>query len=59
MSFYKNNVLHEPIKIFQVNGSTILAVYQGSLSPLDTLIKYRQKQRNGKWSAIRTPKHIH
>ncbi|MGD1117961.1 MAG: hypothetical protein ABR886_00555 [Dehalococcoidales bacterium] len=59
MSFTKENVIHEPIKTFQVNGNTILAVYRGSLSPLDILIKYRQKQKNGKWSNIRTPKHIH
>ena len=39
MSFTKENVIHEPIKTFQVNGSTILAVYRGSLSPLDILIK--------------------
>ena len=29
------------------------------MSPLDILIKYRQKLKNGKWSNIRTPKHIH
>jgi len=59
MSFNKNEELHIPIKIFQVNGSTIIAIYKGSLSPLDILIKYKQKLKNGKWSSLRTPKHIH
>jgi len=50
----------DPIKYFQVNDSTILAIYPGSLSKLDILIKYRQKNKTtGKWSNIRTPKHIH
>ena len=43
---------------FPVNGSFYIAIYQGSLSPYDVLIKYRQFE-NGKWSRIRTPKHIH
>lgn len=59
MSFNKSGQCHVPIKIFQVNGSTIIAVYKGSLSPLDILIKYKQKLKNGKWSSLRTPKHIH
>jgi hypothetical protein len=59
MDFRKNDVLHTPIKVFQVNGNTILAIYMGSISPLDILIKYRQKLKSGKWSNIRTPKHIH
>ncbi len=59
MNFNKNKVLHTPIKTFQVNDSIIMAIYPGSLSPLDILIKYRQKLSSGKWSAIRTPKHIH
>ena len=45
-------------KVFPVNGEYVLGVYQGSLSKYDLLIKYRQKE-NGKWSKIRTPKHIH
>ncbi len=48
----------ELLKVFPVNGEYILAVYQGSLSEFDLLIKYRQKENN-KWSSIRTPKHIH
>ncbi len=59
MSFNKNGQLHEPIKTFQVNHSTVIAIYKGSLSPLDILIKYKQKLKNGKWSSLRTPKHIH
>ena len=59
MEFNKKGVRHIPIKVFQVNDSTILAVYKGSLSPLDILVKYRQKLQAGKWSNIRTPKHIH
>ena len=43
---------------FPVNGSYYIGIYQGSLSPYDVLIKYRQLE-NGKWSRIRTPKHIH
>lgn len=41
-----------------VNGTYLIGVYQGSLSEYDILIKYRQFE-NGKWSRIRTPKHIH
>lgn len=59
MSFNRKGVLHDPIKVFQVNNSTIIAIYKGLLSPLDILVKYRQKLHNGKWSSLRTPKHIH
>lgn len=48
----------EPLAVFPVNGTYILAVYKGTLSTYDLLIKYRQKE-DGKWSRIRTPKHIH
>ena len=41
-----------------VNGTYMIGVYQGELSDYDILIKYRQYE-NGKWSRIRTPKHIH
>ena len=47
-----------PIAEFPVNGTFYVAIYQGSLSPFDVLIKYRQLE-DGKWSHIRTPKHIH
>ena len=59
MSFKKKGMVHNPIRTFQVNDSTILAIYKGTLSPLDILIKYRSKQKSGKWSNIRTPKHVH
>lgn len=47
-----------PLAEFPVNGTFYVAIYQGSLSDYDVLIKYRQFE-NGKWSRIRTPKHIH
>ena len=47
-----------PLAEFPVNGTFYVAIYQGSLSQYDVLIKYRQLE-NGKWSRIRTPKHIH
>ena len=47
-----------PLAEFPVNGTFYVAIYQGRLSPYDVLIKYRQFE-NGKWSLIRTPKHIH
>lgn len=48
----------EPLAAFPVNGTFYVAIYQGKLSPYDVLIKYRQLE-DGKWSRIRTPKHIH
>ncbi|MCK4663645.1 MAG: hypothetical protein KAT68_12315 [Bacteroidales bacterium] len=50
-----------PLIIFTINNIYVLAVYQGSLSEFDLLLKYRQKDYNSKsgWSRIRTPKHIH
>lgn len=60
MTFKEDGIIYYPLKIFKVNGSTIIAVYKGVLSPLDILIKYRQKLKNAnKWSRVRTPKHIH
>lgn len=51
------------IKLFEVNDSFILGIYEGKLSDYDILIMYRQKlksgKRKGKWSGIRTPKHVH
>ncbi len=52
MNFKKNGIIHKPIKFFRVNDSTIIAIYKGSLSPFDILIKYRQKMNDGKRSAI-------
>jgi len=59
MIFRRGGIEQNPIKKFLVNDNTIIAVYKGSLSAFDILIKYRQKLKNGRWSRIRTPKHIH
>ncbi|NLI97335.1 hypothetical protein GX441_01600 [bacterium] len=62
MSFNKEGQKHVPLFSSFVNDKFIVAAYQGGfrpgLSPYDILIKYRQKDK-GKWSRIRTPKHIH
>lgn len=58
MIFQRDGEVKTPLTVFEVNGSYIVGVYQGSLSNFDILIKYRQKI-NGAWSRIRTPKHIH
>lgn len=50
----KNTLLAQ----FSVNSSYIIGIYQGKLSEYDILVKYRQLE-NGRWSRIRTPKHIH
>ena len=47
-----------PLVEFPVSGTFYVAIYQGTLSEYDVLIKYRQLE-NGRWSRIRTPKHIH
>ncbi len=49
---------HELLCEIPINGTYILGIYKGSLSEFDILLKYRQKE-DGKWSRIRTPKHIH
>ncbi len=58
MTFKKDGGTKIPLAVFEVNGSYIVGVYQGTLSDFDILIKYRQKV-DGEWSRIRTPKHIH
>jgi len=58
MTFSKDGETRTPLTVFEVNGSYIIGIYQGSLSDFDILIKYRQKI-DGAWSRIRTPKHIH
>lgn len=58
MTFNKDGERKIPLAVFEVNGSYIVGVYQGTLSDFDILIKYKQKI-NGAWSRIRTPKHIH
>ncbi len=59
MSFKEKGQKIYPISVIKVNDKFILAIYKGKKSPADILIKYRQKLKNGKWSNIRTPKHIH
>lgn len=59
MVYKRKGIEHHPIKTLKVNDSNIIAFYKGSFSEFDILIKYRQKLKDGKWSAIRTPKHIH
>ncbi|MEM4331425.1 MAG: hypothetical protein QXI89_01525, partial [Candidatus Anstonellales archaeon] len=49
----------KPISVLNINGAYILAIYPGRKSEADIIIKYRQKLKNGGWSNIRTPKHIH
>ena len=55
--------IKQPLQVYEINDKFILAVYQGKLSPLDMLLRYRQKvkDKNGDyvWSKIRTPRHIH
>lgn len=58
MSFKKEGKKISPLFVTTINDKFIIAVYQGTISEYDILIKYRQKQGN-KWSNIRTPKHIH
>jgi len=57
MRFTKEGKKFTPLFVSEINGRFIVAAYQGSLSKYDILIKYRQKIK-GKWSYIRTPKHI-
>ncbi len=49
----------KPLSVYKINDSYIVAVYKGKLSPYDIILRYRQKDKTGKWSDIRTPKHIH
>ncbi|XOB42352.1 MAG: hypothetical protein ACKKMP_03265 [Candidatus Nealsonbacteria bacterium] len=59
MMFTKDGKVIRPLKIFTINKNELIGVYRGRLSRYDILIKYRQKNKNGKWSRLRTPKHIH
>ncbi|MBA7700781.1 hypothetical protein ES703_109505 [subsurface metagenome] len=59
MSFRKKGKVFEPLEVFRPEPHIVVGVYQGSLSKFDILIKYRQIKKDGKWSRIRTPKHIH
>ena len=58
MKFRREGKEHSPLFVSLINSSYIIAAYQGMLSEYDILIRYRQTE-NGKWSRIRTPKHIH
>jgi len=59
MTFKSKGEVIAPISVINVNESFILAIYKGKKSSVDILIRYRQKLKNGEWSNIRTPKHIH
>lgn len=59
MSFNKGGHRFDPLAIFEPDSRTLVGVYQGRLSEFDMLVKYRQLDQNGKWSNLRTPKHIH
>lgn len=59
MIFRRKGEIKKPISVIKVNNDFILAIYKGRKGPADILIRYRQKLKNGKWSNIRTPKHIH
>ena len=43
---------------FHVDSNFVVGVYQGTLSDFDIIVKYRQFI-NGRWTNLRTPKHIH
>jgi len=43
---------------FPVNSHFQIGIYEGTISPLDIVIKYKQSI-NGEWTRPRTPKHIH
>jgi len=58
MTFKKKGKEISPLFVSLINDKFIVAVYEGTISEYDILIKYRQKEGN-KWSNIRTPKHIH
>ncbi|MCL2438138.1 MAG: hypothetical protein FWC99_03475 [Coriobacteriia bacterium] len=59
MWYTKNGVRHDPLIVVPINGEYLLGVYQGNLSQHDILLRYKQKDASGKWSRLRTPKHIH
>lgn len=59
MDFKKNGKTNRPIKEFLIDEKIILAIYKGTISNFDILLKYRQKNIDGRWSRVRTPKHIH
>lgn len=58
MSFKKKGEITAPLAVFEIDEEYILSVYRGTLSRFDLLVKYKQKI-DGKWSRLRTPKHVH
>lgn len=59
MTFRSEGEEVEPISVIKVNDNFIIAIYKGKKGEADILIRYKQKLKSGKWSNIRTPKHIH
>ena len=59
MTFTRKGTPIKPLSVIEINGNFVVAIYKGEKSPADILIRYRQKLKNGGWSRIRTPKHIH
>ncbi len=59
MTYRRGKEKHEPIDAIKLNDNFIIAIYPGRKSDADIIIRYRQKLKNGQWSRIRTPKHIH
>lgn len=55
----KKGIKVKPISVMMVNDDFILAIYRGKKGKNDIIIRYRQKLKGGRWSQIRTPKHIH
>jgi hypothetical protein len=58
-TFTRKGVIYEPMFMLELDGGYVLVVYQGGLSEHDLLVKYKQPRKDGKWSRLRTPKHIH
>lgn len=59
MTFKEKGRIFKPLEIFIPENKIIVGVYQGGLSKYDIRIRYKQKDKNNKWTRIRTPKHIH
>lgn len=57
-SYNEGGVYHTPLFVIEIEDKYILAVHQGDISEFDLLVLYRQKNE-GKWSNLRTPRHIH
>ena len=46
MSFNREGETFKPLEVFRPEPNIIVGVYQGSLSKLDILIKYRQVKKD-------------